>query len=151
MLAHLCFHAGTGRLVVVSLRSAENLRPCLSSSAAATGESAACASADHAASARPEPSRRAGGHAGNACALDRPAACTGPGLPDPAGETGDDASSSILQAGEEELLGTQGRRSALVMPPYEFAILECLHCSSSEPSQPSFFVYALQPVDASPG
>lgn len=151
MHAHLCSHAGTGRLVVVSLRSAENLRPCLSSRPYVTGESAACVLEDRASSGRPELSGSAGDQAGTACALDRQAACAGSGLPGRTGETGADASTSATQAGEQELLRSPGAERALVVPPYDFAILECLHCSSSEPSQPSFFIYTLQPVDASPG
>ena len=153
MHAHMCMHAGTGRLVVVSLRSAENLRPCLSSRPDGTGASAAYVPGDHAVdiSGRPEPSGSAEGAVGNACALDRRAACTGSGLPDRAGELWVDASTSAVQAEEQDLLRTPGVERAPSVPPYEFAILECLHCSSSEPSQPSFFIYTLQPIDASPG
>lgn len=151
MHGRMCWHAGTGRLVVVSLRSAKNLRPCLCSRPDVTSASAACVPDDHAASGRAEPSGCAGGHAGTACASDRQAACAGSGLPDRAGEKGVDASTSATEAEEHELLGTQGAERMLVVPAYEFAILECLHCSSSEPSQPSFFIYTLQPVDASRG
>ena len=150
MHARMCLHAGTGRLVVVSLRSAENLRPCLSSRPDETGAPAACVPDDRAVSARPEPSGSKG-QLGSARAWDRQAACAGSGLPDGAGETGVDASTSAPQAEEQELLRTPGAEGALAVPPYEFAILECLHCSSSEPSQPSFFIYTLQPVDAPPG
>ena len=151
MLACMRLHAGTGRLVVVSLRSTENLRPCLSSRPDITGTSVACVPDDRAVSGRPEPSGSAEDQAGPACASDRQAACSGSGLPYPAWETGADASTSAMQAHEQEVLKAPGVEGALAVPPYEFAILECLHCSSSEPSQPSFFIYTLQPVDASPG
>ena len=67
------------------------------------------------------------------------------------GRWGFDASTSAIEAEEQELLRAPGVEGVLVVPPYEFAILECLHCSSCEPSQPSFFIYTLQPVDALPG
>ena len=136
--------------MVVSLRSPENLRPCLSSRPGVAGKPAACVSDDHAVCERPDLSGGAGGRGGNACASDCQAACYGTGQPDHAGEAGLDASTSGMQAGGPELLKGSGAESAGDVPAYEFAILECLHCSSSEPSQPSFFMYTLQPIDAPP-
>lgn len=83
--------AGTGRLVIVSLRTADNLVPCLTS---------------------------------------RPAA-------DDPGRSDTQAGGSVVCAGE---------RKSLAVASYEFAVLECLQCSSSDAGQPTFYIYVLQPM-----
>lgn len=88
--------AGTGRLIIVSLRTADNLVPCLSS-------------------------RRAAG---------------GPAV--------ENDGSSDAQAVEAAV--SAGGRGSLALSGYDYSVLECLQCSSTDASQPTFYIYVLQPV-----